>query len=343
MEATPNAVPEQDRPERMPLAPAAPVSAPEIKVPQELKDLGAQVKKGFLKAFGQGVAALDKATSGTQARAKGEQILRGARRPGAWKELLNPSGATGPLPIKEMKGRVEASMNDEKESGRLRARVAAFVEAKGMDASAAPVAAEVLHGALMEYVRRAPLLIELAAANAAAQGQGAKMLPLLHMASKLFLAKDDLIPESEGLYGLIDNAYLALGVLAAASSEHARRSGKPLFDLDLSTANEAVRELLGAEQAAALDGRISEIKDLAAFKQAVTVALWTAGAAVAALVVGAALTSGGGGTGQLIARQATRRLGGGGGVGAATGGAGSWGPCVEDEIARLSAQIGLST
>ena len=63
-----------------PIAKPTNAPAPEIKIPEDLKVLGAQFKKGFLKAMTQGVAALDKATAGTQARAKGEQILRGAKR-----------------------------------------------------------------------------------------------------------------------------------------------------------------------------------------------------------------------------------------------------------------------
>ena len=74
----------------------------EIKVPDELKQLGGKLKMGFFKAL----TELDKATTGTKARAKGEQLLRAARRPGAWKELLSPPDVKAPLPIQEIKDRV---------------------------------------------------------------------------------------------------------------------------------------------------------------------------------------------------------------------------------------------
>lgn len=325
--------------------------ATDIKVPDELKQIGGKLKMGFLKALGE----LDKATAGTRARAKGEQLLRAARRPGAWKELLNGPDAKAPLPIEEIKERVARAMASEQADSRLRARVAVYVAGKAAGGSAvASDSVEALHGALGEYVARVPALIEAASAGAAATDQTARLNPVLHIACRVFLMEDDLIPASEGLYGLIDNAYLTVGVLEAASAEHAARTGKPLFDLNLSAANAGVRELLGPEQAAALDARLEEIKDHEAFRTAVKYAAIAAGVAVAAILLGSALNSHPE-AGRLIARGAARKFAGGiGGPDAAagavsdaasgvTGGPGSWGACTEDEIARLTAEIGLLT
>lgn len=92
----------------------------------------------------------------------------------------------------------------------------------------------------------------------AAEKVGAKGFaePLLKLSVNYFFEPDDLIPDSMGLYGLIDDAYLAhkfiLGISAAVEAE----KGFPLLPSIQDDSIAVIREVLGNEIADKLDDKV---------------------------------------------------------------------------------------
>lgn len=102
-------------------------------------------------------------------------------------------------------------------------------------------------GCIRAYVEGVPILLE--AATAAAQRAGAQrpLQPLFDAAVAYFHDPNDLIPDSLGLLGVLDDAYLALALVSAASQRCFDVAGRHLIDFPpaLIQAHRDVGVLLG--------------------------------------------------------------------------------------------------
>ena len=82
--------------------------------------------------------------------------------------------------------------------------------------------------------------------------------PLMKVARRYFFHEDDLIPDHQGLFGLIDDAYLAHRFVLRLSEEVAADRGAPLLE-DLKPELDApIRTILGPEMVEALDARVEQ-------------------------------------------------------------------------------------
>jgi hypothetical protein len=111
---------------------------------------------------------------------------------------------------------------------------------------------------LREYVLFVPGLLQETAQAAEAAGVSAVVLPLLEAAESYFFAPDDVIPDRDGLMGLVDDAYLAQSLVQAISDGHRVATGEPLIPADLGAANAVVRSLVGEERGRELDAILAE-------------------------------------------------------------------------------------
>ena len=103
------------------------------------------------------------------------------------------------------------------------------------------------------YVRAvANLLIECDLAATAA-GIQRFTLPIIQTAAQYFLSPKDYIPDHEGLYGLLDDAYLACRFVARISEIVADQRGFPLIDTSLDSHSSTIRVLIGEPLATQLD------------------------------------------------------------------------------------------
>lgn len=103
------------------------------------------------------------------------------------------------------------------------------------------------------YIEAIPELLEQAAVAASAAGIGPVVAPLLQAAIQYFVEPNDLIPDSNGLAGLADDAYLALGLISAISQRHFNQFGRQIFDANFGPAHAQMRYLLGPAIADQLD------------------------------------------------------------------------------------------
>ena len=148
-----------------------------------------------------------------------------------------------------------------------------------------------------------------ACANASHQaGVAPQVMPLLEFVGQYFLNVQDYIPDNYGLYGLLDDAYVAKNLLVQISAVFQQYTGYPLLLITLDDDNAIVRTLIGEPLASTLDQEVTNTLQTAFVQQQVS---------------------------QLYGQDTLN-------VGSQTGGPGSWGGCIEDEIARVGAECGIS-
>jgi len=110
-----------------------------------------------------------------------------------------------------------------------------------------------------DYVRAvANLLIECDVAATAA-GIQRFTSPIIQIAASYFLSPKDYIPDDKGLYGLLDDAYLACRFIARISEIVAAERGFALIDTSLDTHSPAIRVLIGEPVATQLDQDIENV------------------------------------------------------------------------------------
>ena len=139
-------------------------------------------------------------------------------------------------------------------------------------------------------------------------GVAQQVMPLLGLSEQYFLNTQDYIPDSYGLYGLLDDAYIAKSLLVQISAVFQQYTGYPLLNIALDGDNALVRVIIGEPLASTLDQEVANTLQNAIVQQ------------------------------QVNQMQGQHTLD----VGSRTGGPGSWGGCIEDEIARLCAECGIS-
>ena len=166
-------------------------------------------------------------------------------------------------------------------------------------------------GVAEQYVTETVGLLEACdyASNQASVGY--LVSPMLNAAAQYFLNPQDFIPDNAGLYGLLDDAYLARTLIAQISDLYRQNVGVPLLPIDLHRDNQVIRSIIGEPVASQLDHAVAST--------------------LQAVIVQQNMAS-------LYAQGSPLDIQGGSG----TGGPGSWGGCVEDELARLGAECGIS-
>jgi hypothetical protein len=109
------------------------------------------------------------------------------------------------------------------------------------------------------YVRAvANLLIECDVAAAAA-GIQRFTSPIIETAAEYFLNPKDYIPDDEGLYGLLDDAYLACRFIVRISEIIAAERGFPLIDTSLDRHSPTIRVLIGEPLGTQLNNEVEGI------------------------------------------------------------------------------------
>jgi len=110
-----------------------------------------------------------------------------------------------------------------------------------------------------DYVRAvANLLIEC---DVAATTAGIQRFtsPIIQTAASYFLSPKDYIPDNKGLYGLLDDAYLACRFITRISEIVAAERGFALIDTSLDEHSPTIRVLIGEPVATQLDQDIENV------------------------------------------------------------------------------------
>jgi hypothetical protein len=123
-----------------------------------------------------------------------------------------------------------------------------------------PDAKELAHGAsfIYNYLEQVPYLLTVAWTSARNVGLETEVTSILEMVESYWIEDDDVIPDSLGIFGLLDDAYCSLSSMQTLSDLYRMQSGKHLFPDDLTAANKIMRKIIGEPYTTELDELVSE-------------------------------------------------------------------------------------
>jgi uncharacterized membrane protein YkvA (DUF1232 family) len=133
----------------------------------------------------------------------------------------------------------------------LRDLLAAVAERQGVDAGQGDL--ELGARFVVAYIRQVPYMMKVAWTAASNVGLQEEMRRILEMVESYWVEGDDVIPDSLGVIGLLDDAYCSLNSLQAVSDHYRLQTGKHLFPDDLTDANRAMRKIIAEPYASELD------------------------------------------------------------------------------------------
>jgi hypothetical protein len=141
--------------------------------------------------------------------------------------------------------------------------------AKGQGVS--PDEVELAHGSsfIYNYLEQVPYLLTVAWTSARNVGLETEIQSILEMVESYWIEDDDVIPDSLGIFGLLDDAYCSLTSMQTLSDLYRMQSGKYLFPDDLTAANKIMRKIIGEPYTTELDNIVSNAVAEAQVKEAV--------------------------------------------------------------------------
>jgi len=130
---------------------------------------------------------------------------------------------------------------------------------------------ELAHGSsfIYNYLEQVPYLLTVAWTSARNVGLEPEITSILEMVESYWLEDDDVIPDSLGIFGLLDDAYCSLSSMQTLSDLYRMQSGKYLFPDDLTAANKIMRRIIGEPYTTELDEIVSAAVEKAQVRQAV--------------------------------------------------------------------------
>lgn len=110
---------------------------------------------------------------------------------------------------------------------------------------------------IYNYLEQVPYLLTVAWTSARNVGIETEVTSILQMVESYWIEADDVIPDSLGIFGLLDDAYCSLSSLQAVSDLYRQQTGKFLFPDDLTSANKVMRKIIGDPYTTQLDEIVS--------------------------------------------------------------------------------------
>ena len=134
-----------------------------------------------------------------------------------------------------------------------------------------PNEVELAHGSsfIYNYIEQVPYLLTVAWTSARNVGLETEVISILEMVESYWVEDDDVIPDSLGIFGLLDDAYCSLSSMQTVSDLYRMQSGKFLFPDDLTAANRTMRKIIGEPYITQLDEIVSKAVSDARVEQAV--------------------------------------------------------------------------
>jgi uncharacterized membrane protein YkvA (DUF1232 family) len=106
---------------------------------------------------------------------------------------------------------------------------------------------------IYNYIEQVPYLLTVAWTSARNVGLETEISSILDMVESYWIEDDDVIPDSLGIFGILDDAYCSLSSLQSVSNLFRMQTGKHLFPDDLTAANGVIRKILGEPYVTELD------------------------------------------------------------------------------------------
>ena len=111
---------------------------------------------------------------------------------------------------------------------------------------------------IYNYIEQVPYLLTVAWTSARNVGLEAEIKSILEMVESYWIEDDDVIPDSLGIFGILDDAYCSLSSMQALSDLYRMQSGKYLFPDDLTSANKVMRKIIGEPYTTQLDDIVNK-------------------------------------------------------------------------------------
>ena len=134
-----------------------------------------------------------------------------------------------------------------------------------------PDASAIANGStfVYNYIEQVPYLLTVAWTSAKTVGLEHEFESILDMVVSYWIEGDDVIPDSLGIVGVLDDAYCSLLSLQTMSDFYQLQTGKYLFPDNLTAANDIMRKIIGEPYASELDSIVSQAMIDSNVKQAV--------------------------------------------------------------------------
>lgn len=119
------------------------------------------------------------------------------------------------------------------------------------------------------YIELVPYMMKVARTAAGNVGLMEPMGRILEVVESYWLEGEDIIPDQLGVIGLLDDAYCSLTSMQMVSDHYQYQTGKYLFPDDLTSANKAMRNIIGEPYASDLDRLVASTMQSAGLIDAV--------------------------------------------------------------------------
>ena len=146
---------------------------------------------------------------------------------------------------------IRRAARDRAASDELTDLLAAVAARRGVDAGEDQLKAGVRF--ILAYLEQVPYMMKIAWTSACTVGLEKEMKRILDMVVSYWIEGDDVIPDYLGVIGLLDDAYCSLTSLQAVSDHYRLLTGKHLFPADLTSANNAMHQIIGEPYVTELD------------------------------------------------------------------------------------------
>jgi len=124
-------------------------------------------------------------------------------------------------------------------------------------------------GFIYNYIEQVPYMLTIGWTSARNVGLETEVKSILEMVESYWIEDDDVIPDSLGIVGLLDDAYCSLLSMQTMSDLYRMQSGKYLFPADLTAANKIMRKIIGEPYITQLDDIVNKAVAEARVKEAV--------------------------------------------------------------------------
>ena len=114
---------------------------------------------------------------------------------------------------------------------------------------------DLAHGSsfIYNYLEQVPYMLTVGWTSARNVGLEDEIKSILEMVESYWIEDDDVIPDSLGIFGLLDDAYCSLSSMQTMSDLYRMQTGKHLFPDDLTSANKIMRKIIGDPYTTELD------------------------------------------------------------------------------------------
>jgi len=155
----------------------------------------------------------------------------------------------------QIKQQIETAIKKDKKTKEFKAQVKTYLKQIANNVNKQQVN-EVVNF-VYEYLKHVPVMIPTIMAEAKKHGIHKDIKPMMKIVEEYFVNPYDLIPDDQGILGILDDAYFVMYFIQSTSDLYKKNTGVPLISLDFTQANQIIRNLLGQEIASVIELAVS--------------------------------------------------------------------------------------